>query len=59
VPWVGLLDANGDATSRFTLPPGAPLDLLGATVHHAVLTFDLATFTPHRASNAVGAWLVP
>ena len=37
----GLTDANGQASANFTLPPGFPY-LIGTTLHHAAVLFDLS-----------------
>lgn len=43
VPFVGfrgVLDAQGEASAAFVIPPNVPPSVLGFTVHHAYLVFD-------------------
>ena len=37
----GALDANGGGTTTFTLPMAFDPSLVGITIHHAAVTFDL------------------
>lgn len=58
---VGSLDANGQATALFTLPPALDPALVGMTVHHAAVTFGIgpmgATIT--GATDAAPLTLAP
>lgn len=55
---VGLLDANGEGTAAFQLPPNAALPgLVGKVVHHAYVVFAGTQFV--LASNPVGLLLGP
>jgi hypothetical protein len=57
----GLLDASGDATATFTLPPSTDPSLAGLTVHHAGFALDLVggAFVLPEVTNAVPVTLVP
>jgi hypothetical protein len=58
-PWVGLLDANGNANATITLPPLAP-GFAGRTLHHAYLMVDIfGTGLASAASNPVAVTTVP
>ena len=49
----GVLDGLGKATATFTLPPAFAPSLIGATIHHAAVSFTLgATPNVTEATNA-------
>jgi hypothetical protein len=54
----GVLDAQGLAQARFSLPGGIPPALPGSTVHHAYAVLDPATGAVPLASGAVSLLLV-
>jgi hypothetical protein len=56
---LGVLDAQGRATTTFTLPAGFSPSLAGATLFHAALVWSPITFASVRASNPVPIGLLP
>lgn len=54
----GVLDADGAADAAVHVPSGLPPTVIGATVHHAVVTLDSAQ-NPTAVTNAVAITLVP
>jgi hypothetical protein len=57
---LSVLDADGRASCQFNLPTGLNPALVGLTVHHAALLFDLSGETSLRhVTPAVGAVLAP
>jgi hypothetical protein len=57
---LGILDANGSASARFTLPPGAPYKLVGTQVHHAYAVLDpVLPEVVAFVSTAFGAQVLP
>jgi hypothetical protein len=60
VAFVGFLDAAGEATARFELPPGIDPALAGLTLDHAFVAIDSLSFPAIAfVSNAVPVTLVP
>ena len=60
----GTLGLTGTAIASFTLPPGGPPSLVGATVHHAYVVLDLTsagegTGQVQFVSNPVGVAIIP
>ena len=57
----GFLDAQGESTASFTLPPGSLSVLNGLTVHHAFLVIEVlpTSYQVGFTSNAVPLELVP
>jgi hypothetical protein len=58
-PWLGLLDADGHATTQFALPSASSPSFAGLTLHHAFVSFEPMTLAPTHVSNAVAVSLVP
>ena len=58
-PLVGALDPFGRADSSFTLPAGAPPEIVGLTAHHAYVAVSLAPLGVKHVSNAVPVVFVP
>jgi hypothetical protein len=58
-PWLGVLDADGHATTQFALPSASSPSFAGLTLHHAFVAFDPTTLAPTHVSNAVAVSLVP
>lgn len=58
---LGVLDAAGRATARFTLPPAAPASLLGLQLHHAAVVVELlpTLLQVAYASNPVSLGFAP
>lgn len=56
---LGLLDAAGVGSAALQVPPGLSTALIGSTLHHAFLVYDLAAAQFTLASNAVPLRLVP
>lgn len=56
---VGSLDASGQASASFTLPPGLPPALAGLVFEHSYVLVDLSTVAPIFVSNTVSVTLVP
>jgi hypothetical protein len=56
---LGLLDAEGEAASAISLPPGFNPTLAGAVLHHAYVVLDLGDLSARAVSNAVPVTLVP
>ncbi len=52
----GTLDENGRGKATFNLPKGLPREAVGATIHHAFLTYTGTTIL--GASNPVSVKLV-
>ena len=53
----GILDANGEGTMQFTLPPNAPPSLAGLVLAHAFVVLDAMTIS--HVSNPVPLTLLP
>lgn len=56
---LGLLDAEGDAATLFTLPGGLDAGLAGLEIHHAMVVGNPVTGAFRLVSNAVVVELVP
>lgn len=54
-PQTGVLNASGQATASFTVPPGTPTSLIGVTFQHAFLLLNPRDFV----SNVTDLTLVP
>lgn len=54
-PQIGVLDANGQATATYSVPPGTPPELAGFTLEHAFVLLNPKDF----ASNAEALLLTP
>lgn len=55
----GLLDANGQATSTITVPPGLITTMVGLTAYHAVGVVDFSAGAVTHATNPVPTTIIP
>ena len=56
---ISALDGSGDTTATIAIPAGAPPTLVGLTLNHAAVAFDLVTVTATFASNPKSLTFVP